>query len=151
VQTTTDLAIAGLTVRGRVEMADILAGYDVDLNPANGDAQIGAVNIGADWIASNLVAGIKATNGYFGDGDDVLIADTSATITAKVASIVIGGQALGTLESANPADHFGFVAELIGLLNVGGTSIPLKVGPHNDNVKVGATLDLNLVEVPHSI
>lgn len=33
---------------------------------------------------------------YFGDGNDVLIADTSPNIIAKIASILIGGQALGT-------------------------------------------------------
>ena len=37
--------------------AKVLAGYDSALNPVNADAQIGSVSVGADWIASNLIAG----------------------------------------------------------------------------------------------
>src|SRR5439155_857241 len=51
-----DLAIGHLTVGGRVEFANILAGYQTDMGSVNGDAQIGAVKVGGDWVASNLVA-----------------------------------------------------------------------------------------------
>jgi hypothetical protein len=144
---TTDLAIASLTVGGRVEFADILAGYNVVLNPMNGDAQIGAVTVGADWIASNLVAGVMATNDYFGDADDAVIPGSSATLSSKIASIKIGGQVLGTPASVEPNDHYGFVAEAIGSLKVGGSSIPLKTGLNNDDLHVGATGDIELREV----
>lgn len=117
---TTDVAIGKINVGGRVEYANIVGGYNQDLTtPTDGDAQIGAVTVGGDWIASNLVAGAKdGGNGKFGDADDVTIGAGSATITAKIASIVIGGRVVGTPSPAT-ADHFGFVAQQIGSFHAG--------------------------------
>src|SRR5439155_1701118 len=39
-----NLAIGRISVGERVELANILAGYDIDLTPINSDAQIGAVS-----------------------------------------------------------------------------------------------------------
>jgi len=142
---TTDVTIASLTVGSRVEFANILAGYDVDLRGQNADAQIGAVTVGGDWIASNLVAGVDAgTDKRFGTADDVLIAEVGddPNIKAKIASVTIGGQALGTPVAG---DHFGFVAQTIGALSVGGTLLPLTAAV--DVLSVGATGDLNAREV----
>ncbi|MGB8170205.1 MAG: hypothetical protein WCF18_22065, partial [Chthoniobacteraceae bacterium] len=125
-QTATDLAIASVTVGGRVEQARILAGYDVNLNAANGDAQIGTIKVGGDWIASSAVAGVKDTGlNDFGDGDDLLIAAGTA-ITARIAAIQIGGLVIGT---AGAGDHFGFVAEQIGSFKSLGFIAPLHAGP----------------------
>jgi len=74
VATATDLAIKSLTVNGRVDFALILAGYDADLNPLNADAQIGAVKVALDWIASSLAAGVTDGGDGFGNGNDALIA-----------------------------------------------------------------------------
>jgi hypothetical protein len=146
--TTIDLAIASLTVGGRVERALILAGYDVFGNPVNGQASIGPVKVGGDWVASSLVAGaMTLLPGFnFGTATDTEIG-TEATEDriAQIASIAIGGQALGTVGGT---DHFGFVAERIGLLSVGGTVIPLHAGPSNDGpTNVGPTGDLTVFEV----
>jgi hypothetical protein len=147
---TIDAAIAGLTVGGRVQFANILAGYDVNGTAVNGQASIGNVKVGLDWIASNLVAGVAAdNNGLFGTSGDKEIGnpETKEDLLATIAGITIGGQAFGTPADVNNADHFGFVAELVKALSLGGTALPLKAGPHTDNLSVGDTGDLTVVEV----
>jgi hypothetical protein len=159
---TTDLAIGKISIGGRVEFANILAGYDSNLNAVNGDAQIGAVKVGGDWAASNLVAGAmnlgaddafggtgaNADNVNFGDSHDFSIGAGSAGIIAKIASITIVGQVFGTPNSFSTTDHFGFVAQQIGALKIGGSAIVLAAGPHNDNlIKVGETSDMTVDEV----
>jgi hypothetical protein len=148
---TADLAIASLTVGGRVERANILAGYNLILDPVNADAQIGPAVVGGDWIASNLVGGVAAgDDGYFGTDDDVPIpeAGQSPAILARIDSVLIRGQALGTLPGINPDDHYGIVAELIGSAGVGETTaLPLAAGPGNDDIPLGVTGDLRVLEV----
>ncbi len=120
----TDQALTRIAVRGRVEHAQILAGYDLSLNPVNGNAQIRAVRVSGDWIASDLVAGVQADNvigmplDVFGDGDDVIIA--GGTISA-IRDIQILGTVIGTGGiSAGDGDHFGFVSGQIGKFKAGG-------------------------------
>ena len=144
VPTTTDLAIGKLTVKGRVEFAQILAGYDTTGAPVNADAQIGPVIVVGDWIASSLVAGAIATNGLFGDADDAAIAGGNPTIASKITSLTIGGQALGTVGGA---DHFGIVAQSIGIVKIGGTTMPTAVGFGNDDFFVGITSDFKINEI----
>ena len=147
---TSDVAIKSLHVLGRVELTDILAGYDTSPLPVgvNADAQIGRVVVG-DWIASNLVAGVQdnataVRDDYFGNGDDQLIAGGSAAITSRIGSVVIKGTALGTVPGA---DSFAIVAESVGTLRIGGTVIPLTAGNGNDDLFVGVTGDLRVLEI----
>lgn len=156
--TTTDLAIGKITVGGRVEFANILAGYKTDLSAVNGDAQIGAVKVGGDWAASNLIAGAKnlgaddaaggtganTDNVNFGDTHDVSIGAGSA-IVAKIASITIGGQVFGTPASFSPADHFGFVAQQIGAVKIGGNLISFTVTNAPQPIGETADMDLHLI------
>ena len=145
---TTDLAMGKISIVGRVEFANILAGYDVNLSAVNGDAQIGAVSVGGDWVASNLVAGAKnaaSGNTNFGNGSDASIGAGSAGIVAKIASITIAGQVFGTPKSVSTTDHFGFVAQQIGAVKIGGNSIVLTAGL--DNLAVGETSDMTVHEV----
>jgi hypothetical protein len=110
---TSDSAIGSITIGGRVEEARILGGYHPDtLAPADGNAQIGAVSVGLDWIASSLVAGVQNTGDldHFGDSNDTIIGALASSI-AKIASITIGGSAIGTPALA---DHFGFLSHTIG-------------------------------------
>jgi hypothetical protein len=152
---TADVAIKSINIAGRVEFADILAGYDLSGIPAgvNADAQIGPVVVGGDWIASSLVAGVQddATpdhDSFFGDADDQKI--TGGTdqpgIVSKIASILIKGTALGTIGTGN---HFGFVAEQIGSFKIGTTKFPLTAGASNDltGLVVGISDDLRVREV----
>jgi hypothetical protein len=142
-----DLAIGSITVGGRVEDAVILAGYgSARLGAVNGSAQIGPVKVGADWIASDLVAG--AANGdtpaedpfpNFGNVDDNVSSGATTGIHSSIASIVIRGQVIGTPASVNSADNFGFVADSIGSMTVGSFAItiptnttPLEIGPTGD-------------------
>jgi len=151
-----DVAIASLTVGGRVDFADILAGYNDLLEGENGQAGIGAVAVGKDWIASNLVAGASATGGgstvspstsFGGSGSKDLVLKafpSDSNLIAEIASIVIGGDVLGTVAAG---DQFGFVAQEIGSFSDGGTVFKLKAGPGNDNLPVEATGDVTLQEV----
>jgi hypothetical protein len=113
---TSDVAIKSLKIGGSVEHARILGGYSVALQPINGNASIGPVSVGGDWVASDLTAGVRddATtmlDNYFGDGDDQLIGSDTDALIARISSITIKGTVVGTGASG---DHFGFVAQQIG-------------------------------------
>jgi len=145
----TDLAIGKMSIGGRVEDAVILAGYNVILSPTNGSAQIGSVKVAGDWIASDLVAG--ATNSdtpsgapfpNFGTTDDAVASGGTAGILSKIASITIGGQVIGTPASVNETDNFGFVAQAIGPVSIGGYSITITSG--NTPQPVGETGDVDI-------
>jgi hypothetical protein len=149
-----DSAIKSLTVGGRVERAEILAGYSVDLVPLNADAQIGNVTVGGDWIASDLVAG-AVSNGGFGDADDAKISGGGTTdrafVVSKIARITIQGHVFG---SDGGTDQFGFVAQQIGSFKVGNTSVGLTSGFANDpfvltdfRLQIGETDDVRVVEI----
>ncbi len=154
---TSDVAIGSIHVSGRVEDTDIKAGY-VFTSASYGDAGIGAVVVGGDWVASNLVAGAQnlgadgivggtganTDNINYGDSHDARNANGNLSITAKIASIVIGGQVLGT---PGGTDHFGFVSQQIGSFKAAGLSVVLKAGADNDNVAVGATGDVTIHEI----
>ncbi len=149
---TSDLAIGKITIGGRVEFANILAGYNTSLSPVNANAQIGPVNVGGDWAASNLVAGasnIASSNTKFGNANDAKIAGgtDNAAIISKIASITIGGHLFGTPASVSTTDHFGFVAEQVGSLKVGGFAIPLTAVPHQDDRAIGETPDVRVHEI----
>lgn len=146
---TSDIAIGTLKVLGRVERALIHAGA-TDSIGANADAQIGTVTVGGDWIASSLVAGAQAgTDGHFGTTDDLklggaFLKDLPA-VFSKINSITIGGQVIG---SAFTADTFGFVAESIGSLKIGGdTTISLLAGNSNDDFALGLFGDIRVNEI----
>ncbi len=156
---TNDLAIASLAVSGRVQYADILAGYNQQLQGVNGQASIGLVAVGKDWIASNLIAGASTSSGgnsvsadgNFGTSASVdlpMQSDPSNTkLLAEIASIMIVGAVLGTPFSVNSADAFGLVAQYIVSFSDGGTTFLLKAGAHNDDLAIGATGDVTLREV----
>ncbi len=126
------IPLASLTVGGRVEHALIAVGYQGG-NWIDPDAQIGAVKVGGDWIASSLLAGVTPRDGKVGDGGD-LKADAAMRdhpdLHSKIASIVIGGQVLG--EVGDLSKTFGFGAEEIGSFKVNGVALPLKPGRNND-------------------
>ncbi len=115
---TVDLAIKSLTVGGRVDGALIVAGFQAGfpiVSGQNGNASIGAVRVGGDWIASSLAAGVNDTNGNGFGNDDQRIA--GATLVARIASITIKGTVAGT---AAGSDHFGFTAAEIGAFRASG-------------------------------
>jgi len=121
---TTDIAIGKVSITGDVNSSRILAGYDRFGNAANGSAQIEAVNVTGNWTASSIAAGVVDTNGDgFGNGDDSAIAQ--GTIISKIAGIVITGTVTGT---GGAGDQFGFVAQQIYSLKIGGVLQALTTG-----------------------
>lgn len=122
---TIDLAIKSLTVGGRVEFAKIRGGFpdrNFDYQGTNGNASIGAITVGGNWIASTVTAGVQ-DGGVpgFGDGDDSLINSPNGAandaIVASIASITIKGAMYG---APDLPFHSGFVAQQIGSFNAGG-------------------------------
>lgn len=139
------LAIKSVTVTGSAEFAEIRAGYGIGGTATNADVQIGAVKVGRDWIASNLVAGVEANGDGFGNTNDSLFDNgEEADIISRIASISIGGSAIGT---PGGTDAFGFVATQIGSFSVGGTKFPLTAAVDGTPQLVGSTGDLRLREV----
>jgi hypothetical protein len=122
-----DTAISKLTVKGRVENADILAGsgyYNAIIGgPGNADAQIGSVSVGLDWIASNLAAGVDSSDAnFFGfDGAQSVAGNNlNAALASRIASISIKGNVIGTPDIG--VDGFGFFAQQIGSLKIRGVA-----------------------------
>jgi hypothetical protein len=144
------LAIASISVRGRVESAIIEAGVNLTGGVGlNADAQIGAVTVGGDWVASSIAAGaFQGNDNFFGDADDVKFSgpgvNDNSGVLSKIASVTIGGQVVGT---AAAGDHFGIVAESVGAVTVGGTRLLLHPGPHNDDLSIGITGDFAVREI----
>jgi len=147
---TTDVAIGTLTVNGRAEFAQILAGvFPGGAANQNADAQITNVTIGGDWISSSISAGVVAgVDAKYGTADDVKIAGAGvkdvAGLSSKITSLTIGGQAYG---SPSVLDHFGIVAENVGSLKVGGTVMTLFAGNGNDDFAIGLFPDFRLNEI----
>lgn len=124
---TTDLAIKSIKIGGSIYRSQILGGYDsIQISPmSNGDAQIGAVTVGGDWVATDLVSGVQLTGTFYGDGDDLALTSNPG-LFSRIASVTIKGTLLGTDTTINNnADHFGFEAQEIGAFSVGGQKIKL--------------------------
>lgn len=154
----TDLAIGKISITGRVELTQILAGYLSDgtaqrtLTPKNPDASIGPVTVGGDWVASSLAAGAMNSGGLarLGDANDAKISGSgTSTDTARVASIAsisVTGRVIGSIAGA-ATENFGFVSEQIGSLKVGGVGMAMQLGPGNDQAALGHLFNMNLHEI----
>lgn len=152
----TDVAIASLMVKGNVEYSDILGGYarvevalpfpHFEFLPVNADAQIGPIDVGGDWVASNLSTGIdRGSDGLFGEGgsdDDTVIPGGVAGTISSIASIIIAGKVMG---SSDLADSFAFQAQHLVALSIGGNAMPLTAAPHNDALPLSSTTDGNVI------
>jgi hypothetical protein len=139
-----DLAIGSVSVGGKVEFAEILAGYSFEKTPVNPDASVGMIVVGGKWIASSVVAGAQDSGAPgFGVGDTIQANDVSPLVS-QIAKILIKGNVTGSLIEG---DSFGFVAQKIGMLSVGGHRIALKSGPSSDDISLGITNDVHVLEV----
>jgi hypothetical protein len=143
------IAIKSLLIAGNAVFADILGGA-LSINAPvgqtkNGDATLGTITIGRDFIASSIVAGAAAGANGYGSGDTPLTGGTDAI--ASIARVTIGGQALGTAPAISPIDHYGIVAEQVKALKIGGVSVLLQSGPGNDDRPLGITGDLRIHEI----
>jgi hypothetical protein len=164
--------IESIQINGSATFTEILAGYIVgfastlqpssDAEPAPGsdqtdvflmdynpDVQIGRISVLGDWTAGSIVAGVADfRRDGFGNADDAQISYESASILSSIASIQIGGAVHGT---ARDGDHYGFTAEWIEHVQVGGQDVPLNLGAGNDRYPppvLAATSDVTVLEVP---
>ena len=139
------LAIGKLTIGGDAKFTHITAGATGTLSVTTPDAAIGTVKIGGSLIASSISAGTDPVNGVFGDGDDKFVGGNAGnpTIIAKIASITIGGQILGTV--GGPQDRFGIIAEKIGSITVGKVKLDI-IGNQGDFL-TGFTNDIHIREL----
>ncbi len=125
-----DVAIRSIAVGKGVSGLDIMAGYS-DGVAVNADAAIGKIAIGGDFQASNIIAGATAgDDDLFGTGDDVkaAVARDLASRFSTISSLVIKGQALGSLASG---DAFGIEAEQIIAATIAGHALKLAPGARN--------------------
>lgn len=159
----TAAAIASISITGSVRNALILGGYDQIGRATNPDATIGAVTVGQNWIATQLVVGVKNLGGNgmddngtfddnldYGNGHDTKITandspdTTGLKLISKIASVTIKGYAIGTVSTS---DNFGIVAQQVGLVKVGVRSYPLATGTDLVGLPLGATADFFVHEV----
>jgi hypothetical protein len=142
--------VKSIAVGGSVEFASILLGYSKDGLGQNADAQIGAVTVGRDWIASSLLVGVNPADGFIGDANDVKLAGNfgagvvkdSPGVISKIASVVIRGGVFGTSSAVSLSDRFGFVAEQVGSFSVNGLALPLTAGASNNTFALGKALPI---------
>jgi hypothetical protein len=140
--TNPDVAITSITVGslvnnkpvpGNVSFTDILAGYNPAGAGVNAAASIGPVTVYGNWTSSNLVAGVApGPDGVFGTVDDAVLGTTDApSQISQIGPIIISGTVSGISTS-----HFGFVAQSIASLTIGGKVISFHAGTP---VSLGAT------------
>jgi hypothetical protein len=162
--TKTDVAIASATFQKSVNYLDLLAGYAPPTvssgassvsnprgTPSDTTAQIGTVTVLGNLSASNIVAGAVGVNqtgyppdGEFGtSGDTAIPAAVISGLHSSIAKIVIGGTATG---DSTTGDSYGFVAQDVMAVEVGGTYIVLTPGVNmNHGIPVGGNLVVNEV------
>jgi len=139
-------AIGAILIGGRVDHAQILAGYTTDpdtgaLSAANGAAQIGKLTVDGDWIAGTVMAGTAVgADTLPGTSDDIPIAGAGSGKGA-ISSITIFGQVFGT---AAAGDHFGFISSTIGSFTAAGIKAPLT--KLKDSLLIGGTDDVTILE-----
>jgi len=132
----TDLAFGNINIAGNVERANIRAGngaffdYSSSFRLDNPDAQIGSITVGGNWTASEMGAGTYSRTGDRYNKRTIAGVPDSSRRLAKIGSIAIGGSVRGTSAAG---DNFGFIAEEIGRVRVGGSNLALVAGPSNDN------------------
>lgn len=132
-------AIGGVTIGGSVLDSSLLVGTLEN----NADVRVGFVTAGGNWVASDLAIGVDdGADNIYGTSDDVLLANNTAGIIARISKIKVAGQAIGT--PTPTTDGFGFVAEQIDLFKVGSTKFPLTTG--KDSFEVGSTDDVRVRE-----
>lgn len=146
---TSDVAIGKLTVGGDVNGVLILAGVDANGVARNADAQIGTVYVGGDWIVSSIAAGVDpGPGGFFGDGDDTKmsggVVNDNPAMYSSIKSLIIGGQVAGDYQTLG---DFGIVAEIVGVVAIGGTTLSTTAGKSNDDFSVGITGDCKVHEI----
>jgi len=137
------LALKSLTVGGDMDHSQVLAGRSIFGNDA--DVAIGKVLVRGDWVASNLTAGVSAGNDtILGTSDDAVYPGGNPAILSRIASVVIKGQAMGSLEAGG---NFAITAEQIGSVKIGSLKVALNAKAKDQQIAIGNTGDFVVNEV----
>jgi len=108
-----------LTVKGSVTDALIAGGLRNDLIGNNEDATLGPISVLRDFTSSSIAASVNVGgDNDFATADDTKVG-TTTPLLSRIASITIKGQVSGT---ADANDGYGFVAQSIGPVKIGGVS-----------------------------
>ena len=119
-------------IKGDVQNALILAGYNRALEPRNADASIGQITVKGSWSASSVVAGVADPgDDGFGRNDALIAGDATPDVLSRIASVIIKGMATG---STVPSDHSAITAQKIGELRINGDKVPLTKAPDDLNL-----------------
>jgi hypothetical protein len=132
-------SIGTVQIGGSATYLNILAGYgtfseaeQVEVIPVNDQVRIGRVTVQGDWTAGSIAAGVEDVEGNgFGNADDMASFSGSPAVISTIASIQIGGKVSGTTATG---DHFGFTADWVKRVQIGGVNVPLTPGPGNDRL-----------------
>jgi hypothetical protein len=104
--------------------------------------------LGSLSVTSDIAAGVgPGPNGY--GQDAVVLAHVTTGIYSAIASVTIGGQAIGTFNGDTTGTVYGIVAQEIGSVKIGSAAIALMPGPGNQTtpIPLGITGDLNLYDL----
>ncbi len=149
IKTTTDIAIKSISSVGSADNALIQGGYDTLNNAVDPDAQLGRIKVGGNLTATSIVAGISSADANFGSADAVItpagMMVNNSAIHSAIASIVVGGQFVGTVASS---DKFGVEAQFIGSIKIGAVSLGLTKSASNDDITISQTTtrDVHILE-----
>lgn len=137
-------ALGSFNVRGDFDHSNLLGGSGL-FGGQNPDVVLGKITVGGDLMASSIVAGVSpGADGLRGTADDAVFAGGAADITSRIASVVVKGQAFGTLE---PGGHFAISAQEIGKVQVGAGQLHLVKAIKDANYFLGSTNDFVVNEV----
>ena len=137
------LVLKSLTVGGDLDHSQIIAGKSIFGNDA--DVAIGKVMVRGDWVASSLSAGVSAGDDtILGTSDDVVYPGGNPATLSRIASVVIKGQASGSLEAGG---NFTITAEQVGSVKVGSLKVALNAKAKDQQIALGHTGDFVVNEV----
>jgi hypothetical protein len=139
-------AVAYVSVGGNVEYTNFGAGFGNDQTTAdNPDALFRELNVMGNWRASNVLAGVIAgADNLFGTSDDAVAPGGPSRAISTIGRVSILGKISATGTST---DHFGFVAELIQQVSIGGKKLPTTAGAGNDALPIPGVNDMTLFEI----
>jgi hypothetical protein len=137
-----------IAVNGSATHARITNGLISSDNFTSGDpgSKNGSITIGGDFMSSSISIGIgTGADGFLGTADDLLPAPDQGVSLARIASIIIKGNAGAAPGSG---DSYVIQAERIDQLIVKGAKIPLTPGNSNDNSTFGG---INIRELARAV
>jgi hypothetical protein len=140
--------------------ADILAGYNTDTNGGvdplgtgvSASAQIGAVRLNGNIMATNVIAGVGPGTNGFGTPSSAALSGIGVTVLphvlSKISQVIIEGTETNALSGA-----FGIAAQYVVSASYDGVVEGLKAGPENDTfanslgIRLGGFGDTLIYEV----